>query len=151
MKWNVILRDRTTGKFQPYNIFEYRDFRLSMENLFKKQYPEERFLKELDLEIHYFFRAKIEWEIFIATRSNYIDKEEINRIISEYHVNHPPKQEFPERIGVKVMKCQKIDVYRQLRDNWERFSEYMWRESQKWKLHQNPFGRLTNGGTDENT
>ena len=43
MKWNVILQDTTTGKFQPYNIFEYRDFRLSMENLFKKQYPEERF------------------------------------------------------------------------------------------------------------
>ena len=72
MKWNVILQDAATGKFQPYNIFEYRDFRLSMENLFKKQYPEERFLKELDLEIHYFFWAKIEWEIFIATPSNYI-------------------------------------------------------------------------------
>ena len=109
MKWNVILQDAKTGKFQPYNIFEYRDFQLSMENLFKKQYPEERFLKELDLEIHYFFRAKIEWEIFIATRSNYIDKEEINRIISEYHVNRPPEQELPERIGVNVMKYQKID------------------------------------------
>ena len=131
MKWNVILQDTTTRKFQPYNIFEYRDFRLSMENLFKKQYPEERFLKELDLEIHYFFWAKIEWEIFIATRSNYIDKEEINRIISEYHVNRPPEQEFPERIGVNVMKYQKIDVYRQLRDNWERFSEYIWKESQR--------------------
>ena len=66
MKWNVILKDAQTGKFQPYNIFEYRDFRLSMENLFKKQYPEERFLRELDLEIHYFFWAKIEWEIFIT-------------------------------------------------------------------------------------
>ena len=137
MKWNVILQDTTTGKFQPYNIFEYRDFRLSMENLFKKQYPEERFLKELDLEIHYFFWAKIEWEIFIATRSNYIDKEEISRIISEYHVNRPSEQEIPEHIGVNVSKYQKIDVYRQLRDNWERFSEYMWRESQR--------------GTDENT
>jgi hypothetical protein len=108
-----------------------------MENLFKKQYPEERFLKELDLEIHYFFWAKIEWEIFIATRSNYIDKEELNRIISKYHVNRPPEQELPERIGVNVMKYQKIDVYRQLCDNWERFSEYMWRESQR--------------GADENT
>ena len=137
MKWNVILQDAATGKFQPYNIFEYRDFRLSMENLFKKQYPEERFLKELDFEIHYFFWAKIEWEIFIATPSNYIDKEEISRIISEYHVNRPSEQEIPEHIGVNVMKYQKIDVYRQLRDNWERFSEYMWRESQR--------------GADENT
>ena len=81
MKWNVILQDTTTGKFQPYNIFEYRDFRLSMENLFKKQYPEERFLKELDLEIHYFFWAKIEWEIFITACPPYIGEDEINRII----------------------------------------------------------------------
>ena len=132
MKWNVILKDAKTGIFQPYNIFEYRDFRLSMENLFKKQYPEERFLRELDLEIHYFFWAKIEWEIFITACPPYIGKNEINRIISEYHINRLPEQALPERIDVQVLKYQKIDVYKQLRSNWERFSEYMWMESQKY-------------------
>ena len=107
MKWNVILKDAKTGIFQPYNIFEYRDFRLSMENLFKKQYPEKRFLRELDLEIHYFFWAKIEWEIFITACPPYIGEDEINRIISEYHINRPPEQALPERIDVKAMKCQK--------------------------------------------
>ena len=39
MKWNVFLQDSQTGKFKPYNIFDNQDFRLSAENLFKKQYP----------------------------------------------------------------------------------------------------------------
>ena len=67
MKWNVILKDSQTGRFQPYNIFECRDFRAAVEKLFEKRYPRERFLKELDQTCHYFFWAKIEWEIFITT------------------------------------------------------------------------------------
>ena len=89
-------------------------------------------MRELDLEIHYFFWAKIEWEISITAWPPYIGKDEINRIISEYHINRLPEQALPERISVKALKCQKIDVYKQLRANWERFSEYMWMESQKY-------------------
>ena len=131
MKWNVFLQDSQTGKFKPYNIFDNQDFRLSAENLFKKQYPKERFLNELDQEIHYFFWAKIEWEVFITTWPPYIDAKEISRIISEYHINRTPEQRLPERIDVNVTKWYKIDVYNQLRANWERFADYMWTESQK--------------------
>lgn len=131
MKWTVFLQDSQTGKFKPYNIFEHLEFRLSMENLFKKQYPKERFLNELEQEIHYFFWAKIEWEIFITIWPPYIDAKEISRIISEYHINRTPEQRLPERIDVNVTKWYKIDVYNQLQANWERFADYMWTESQK--------------------
>lgn len=56
MKWNVILRDYETGKFKAYNIFEHEAFRLAMEKLFERQYPKDRFLKELDQE-HLSLRA----------------------------------------------------------------------------------------------
>lgn len=131
MKWNVILRDLETGKFKPYNIFEHEAFRLAIEKLFERQYAKGRFLKELDQEARYYFWAQIEWEIFITTWPPYIDAEEISRIISEYHINRPPEQALPEHIDVHVAKWYKIDVYSQLRANWERFAEYMWRESQK--------------------
>ena len=132
MKWNVILQDSQTGHLKPYNIFEYPDFRLAIENLFKQQYPKERFWKELDQEVHYFFRAKIEWEIFITTWPPHIDTEEISRIISECHINRPPEQALPERIAVNVSKWYKIDVYSQLRMNRERSANYMWSENQKY-------------------
>ena len=126
MKWNVFLQDSQTGKFKPYNIFDNQDFRLSAENLFKKQYPKERFLNELDQEIHYFFWAKIEWEVFITTWPPYIDAKEISRIISEYHINRPPEHCLPERIDVNVTKWYKIDVYDQLCLNWDEFVDYVW-------------------------
>ena len=132
MKWNVILQDSQTGNFKSYNIFEYPDFRISMEKLFKRRYPQERFLSELDQEIHHYFRAKIEWEMFITAWPPYINSEEISRIISDYHINRAPEQPLPEQIHVNVTKCYKIDVYSQLRANWERFAEYMWSECQKY-------------------
>ena len=55
MKWNVILRDYETGKFKPYNIFEHEAFRLAIEKLFERQYPKDRFLKELDQEARYYY------------------------------------------------------------------------------------------------
>ena len=131
MKWNVILRDYETGKLKPYNIFEHEAFRLAIEKLFERQYPKDRFLKELDQEARYYFWAQIEWEIFITTWPPYIDAEEICRLISEYHINRPPEQPLPEHIDVNVTKWYKIDVYSQLRANWERFADYVWRESQK--------------------
>ena len=130
MKWNVILQDSQTGNFKSYNIFKYPDFRISMETLFKQQYPQKRFLSEIDQEIHHYFRAKIEWEMFITACPPYINSDEISRIISEYFINRSPEQPLPEQILVNVTKCYKIDIYSQLRTNWERFADYMWRESQ---------------------
>ena len=110
MKWNVILKDGQTGRFKPYNIFEYRDFRVAVEKLFEKRYPKEQFFKELDQTCHYFFWAKIEWEIFVTPWPPYIDAEEISRIISEYHINRSEDQSLPERVAVNITKCYKVDV-----------------------------------------
>ena len=132
MKWNVIIQDSKTGYFKSYNIFEYPDFRISMENLFKRQYPQERFLSELDQEIHHYFRAKIEWEMCITAWPPHINSKEISRIISDYHINRSTEQPLPKQIHVNVTKCYKIDVYSQLRANWERFADYMLSENQKY-------------------
>ena len=131
MKWNVILQDDITGDFKPYNIFEHTDFRLSIERLLEKRYNKELFLKELDQECHYFFWEKVEWEIVFTTWPPYIDEREIDRIISEYYINRTSEQQLPEQIQVNISNWHKIDVYSQLRANWERFADYVWREGQK--------------------
>ena len=128
MKWNVILRDSESGKFKPYNIFEHSDFRLSIENLFSKQYSKEQFLKALDQQIHDFFSGKPEQEIVFTTWPPYINAEEIERIISEYHINRTVGQTPPENIYINVARWQKVDIYDQLRANWERFAEYVWKQ-----------------------
>ena len=107
MKWNVILKAGGDAKFKPYNIFDYDDFRLSIEELFEKQYPKDRFLLELERIADYFFHAQIEWEMLF------------------------PPMNIAKHSKYNALTWYKIDVYEQLRINWERFSDYMWTESQK--------------------
>ena len=109
MKWNVIVKDLSTGRIGPYNIFDCADFRIAVEKTIAQKYDKTRFLEELDREADYCFRAQIEWETFFTTWPPYIGAEEINRIIKEFYLN----------------------VYAQLRANWERFSDYVWKEGQK--------------------
>ena len=84
MKWNVIVRDITTGTIGPYNIFDCADFRIAVERIIAQKYDKIRFLEELDREADYCFRTQIEWETFFTTWPPYIGAEEINRIIKEF-------------------------------------------------------------------
>lgn len=131
MKWNVIVRDITTGTIGPYNIFDCADFRIAVEKIRAQKYDKIRFLEELDREADYCFRAQIEWETFFTTWPPYIGAEEINRIITEFYLNREQGIPLPERAEVNLETKHKIDVYAQLRANWERFSDYVWKEGQK--------------------
>ena len=42
-----------------------------------------------------------------------------------------PCVRLPERTEVNLETKHRIDVYAQLRANWERFSDYVWKEGQK--------------------
>lgn len=131
MKWNVIVKDLSTGTVGPYNIFDCADFRIAVEKLISQKYDKTRFLEELDREADYCFRAQIEWETFFTTWPPYIGAEEINRIIKEFYLNREQGVPLPERTEVNLETKHRIDVYAQLRANWERFSDYVWKEGQK--------------------
>ena len=84
-----------------------------------------------DRKADYCFRAQIEWETFFTTWPPYIGAEEINRIIKEFYLNREQGVPLPERTEVNLETKHRIDVYAQLRANWERFSDYVWKEGQK--------------------
>lgn len=130
MKWNVILKNYKTGNLYAFNIFDDVEFRMNVEKLIERKYDRKRFDTELDLEAHHSFWAKIEWETIFTTWPPHINREEIERIINEYHINRRPGEPLPERIDVNLDRKFKIDVYAQLRANWERFSDYVWRIGQ---------------------
>ena len=131
MKWNVIFRDYNTGRLKPYNIFEHTDFRIAVEQLIAKKYDKLHFVKELNAEAHFYFWAKIEWELFFTTWPPRINTEEIERIIREYHTERKPGETLPELLDVHPETWYKIDVYAQLQANWDRFADSVWEESQK--------------------
>ncbi len=131
MKWNVILENYSTERLYAFNVFDDTEFRANVEKLFEKKYDRKRFEEELDLKAHYSFWAKIEWETIFTTWPPHIDANEIERIIDEYYINHKKDEPLPDKINVRPEKYRKIDVYDQLRANWDRFADYVWKESQK--------------------
>ena len=102
MKWNVIVKNLSTGRISPYNIFECADFRIAVEKLISQKYDKTRFLEELDREADYCFRNQIEWETFFTTWPPYIGAEEINRIIKEFYLNREQGLPLPERTEVSL-------------------------------------------------
>jgi len=130
MKWNVILQNPPSNNLGVFNVFDYNSFQIEVKTLFSKKLPKEKFLDELDLIAHYHFCRKVEWETIFTTWPPYIDKEELERIITTYHTERKPGTPIPDRIDITPDKMRKIDVYDQLRANWTRFSEYVWKESQ---------------------
>ena len=112
MKWNVIVKDLSTGRIGSYNIFDCADFRIAVEKTIAQKYDKTRFLEELDREADYCFRAQIEWETFFTTWPPYIGAEEINRIIKEFYLNREQVVPMPERIEVNLETKHRIDVRR---------------------------------------
>ena len=130
MKWNVILQNPPSNNLGIYNVFDYYSFRNDVKELFIKQYDKEKFIDELDLIAHYHFSEKVEWETIFTTWPPYIDKEEIERIVTDYHIKRKPGAPLPDRLDVRPDHMRKIDVYDQLKVNWHRFSDYVWKECQ---------------------
>ena len=102
LEWNVWVGDFSTGKIESHNIFEHGGFlddcRKAYNKYGKGRSPDKgSFLEEIRQSLMYYYWSKSEWEIILQ--------------------NWPPRKEEDGK---------KIDVYEQIRMNWDRFCEYLW-------------------------
>lgn len=94
MEWYVYVFDINKQKIEKYNIFDHYSFRQSVFNLFYGDNGEGiNYEEELDKILKYYFWSKAEWEIVISPWA-----------------------------GGKIEQCEiKIDIYSQIKMNWEVF------------------------------
>lgn len=97
MEWNVYIENVNKREIERYNIFQYFSLTDEIRRIKKETGSKEEFAKELDNELKYRFWSKCEWEI----------------ILSDW----PPSAKFHK---------EKIDVYDQLKMNWDVFVDYVW-------------------------
>ena len=131
MKWNVIFPDFKTGRLKYYDIFKDAWFKSSMERLLEANYEKERFVKELDRAATFWFWAKAEYEFKFTEWPPIINVSEVVRIVEEYCETLDKGEEPAKEVKVYPVNSHKIDIYDQLRINWDHFSEYVWMESMK--------------------
>lgn len=99
-------------------MFKHSSFNDDVIELLKnKGLSREEFEEQLRKDIAYYFWSKSEHEIVITSFPPYVSKEELERLNSE---------DVKYRTYVNLEVDKKVDIYEQLRLNWDAFLGYVW-------------------------
>ena len=136
ISWKVFNENINKKEIIEYNVFNHFGFLRGLSEVFKdisklKKDPSKT-QKEIDQEFDervrrecmYYFWSKCEWEIILTGWPPHISKEELDRLNAE-------SKESLEKWGYSLYTTpnleieRKIDVYDQLKLNWEVFLQYV--------------------------
>ena len=98
MKWNVYNYNINTKRIEIFNIFEHGAFKKYIKIASQKCKTKDDFLDQLRRELFYYFCSKSEYEVIIS----------------------------PWVGGDREKDSIKVDIYSQVMNNWEVFSNYVW-------------------------
>lgn len=106
LTWNVYISNFNTREIEIYNIFKHGSFLEDCQKNYKKNKEnKEEFLENLKKDLKYYYWSKCEWEILLYP---WVSKDND--------------------------KGLKIDVYDQIKMNWEQFCDYVWNNKDEFKV-----------------
>ena len=77
-------------------------------------------------EVLYYYWSKAEWELVITDTQPHIDRKELNRLITDCYLKRTVAESPLLFSHVNLSDAEKIDVYEQVRLNWDEFVDYVW-------------------------
>ena len=117
LSWNVLIKDFNKKEIIYYDIFKNGYYEELAKELKEGTNSKEEFIEEFRIKLMFQFWSRAEYETIVTSWPPYIDKEELNRLNQE---------DFKYRTDVNLTVARKIDVYEQLRMNWNQFIDYVW-------------------------
>lgn len=97
MEWNVYYENFNGRRIEKFNVFHHgRFFDDLKKNAKKNKNDKDAFAEQIRKDVAYYYWSKCEWEIVLTS--------------------WPPREQFEK----------KIDVYEQLKLNWNQFIDYCW-------------------------
>lgn len=102
LEWNVYYHSSDGDKIETHNVFNHWRFHNDLCSLVKEYKNKEEFDRELRRCMMYYYWSKCEWEILVSPW-----------------------------IGSNKSKSIKIDVYDQVKNNWNIFVDYVWNNRDK--------------------
>lgn len=94
--WNVYRHSINTDAIEPFNVFNHSGFSNDCKKAVKKYKTKEAFADAIRSSMMYYYWSKYEWEVIVSPFSTNRDNE------------------------------IKVDVYSQVKMNWDRFIDYLW-------------------------
>lgn len=122
LEWNVFYDDCNKNEIISFNVFKHSSFSEEIKELLLKEKDKKVFSSELRRIAKYYYWSKSEYEIVVTSWPPYIDKEGYLAL----------KERVEQKEGrssyylVDLDYGKKVDIYRQLELNWERFVDYVW-------------------------
>lgn len=135
LKWNVYRFNSNKKAIEHYNVFNHIDVTEEIKDAYKTLSSKEEFIKKVEQICMYYFWCKSEWEVIVTSFPTYITINEFLRLNKE--LNDIQDKEIDTYIETgKVIRTKslvtnleyekKLDVYSQLKLNWDNFINYLW-------------------------
>lgn len=125
LEWNVYDYNYCNRELRIFNVFHHGSFTPAVKKLLKMDICKEEFAELLRRQVQYYYWSKTEWECVITDTQPHIGRRELDRILDDCYRKRT-KDEPPCRFShVYLSDAEKIDVYDQLRLNWDEFVEYV--------------------------
>lgn len=125
LEWNVFRHDSNKNEIVAYNVFG----KYIVDELKKRKNKcssKEEFSEELKRLMMYYYWSKYEHEIVISSFPIYVDTDEINRVDFDRARFVKERGREPYRLSIHPEVGSKIDIYKQLEINWDKFLDYVW-------------------------
>ena len=125
LEWNVFRHDFNKKEIVTYNVLNNG----IIDELKKKKEKcdsKEKFSEELKRTMMYYFWCKSEHEVVVCSWPVYVDMKELDRLNSEKEENIKNYGREPYRLWADPTIGSKIDIYKQLEINWDKFLDYVW-------------------------
>lgn len=119
LTWNVYRYNVNKNEIYIYNVFDNYRFYCDVMTTFRVYKDKYEFSEELRKDVAYYFWCKAEHEVVVTSFPPYVSKKEAKRI---------QKEDFNIRTHVNLDNAIKVDIYSQIRLNWDRFVDYVWNE-----------------------
>lgn len=111
---------------EPYDVFKHGRFVEDVRDALKSCPTRDQFEAELGRAAMYNFWAKCEYEIVLTSWPYGVNKSNIEKAAKELEDYALRWGHYPLRVGIDLEVSEKIDIYDQLRLNWDRFVDYVW-------------------------
>ena len=131
LEWNVYDNDFNKKEIRVYNIFNHGRFLEDVKKDLKKCEIKEEFAEKLRRHLFYYFGCKCEYEVVITSWPPYIPMSELDRMCTEREKTLKQYNREPYRLYVNLDVGEKVDIYSQVRLNWEVFVDYIWSHKRK--------------------
>lgn len=126
LEYYVYRHDFNGKSIERFNVFDHGRFFEDVKKNLKKYNVKEEFAEELRKDLAYYYWSKAEHEVVITSWVPHITMSELDRINAEREETLKNYNREPYRLYVNPDVGKKIDVYEQVRLNWDLFVDYVW-------------------------